>query len=1314
MRLFTILAIVAAAGSLLLKAEDAGRSLTGVIPAGCLAPDGTKVNADAPGTHYWASIRNRKFEFFRMKVLDHPTQYKISIESGQGLRFKQDSEGFVKALVNAYQAGSVLTEPCIITAELRRGRFSSYQIAVNGGGFPMPAPAPNPAPAGAGGYAIRLTDSGKTRSLVPSMVARVSATVIMVETGKASEITRRVDRITGGAGGSGSLAFDPARMPAATGQSRFVIAFERSGYDPEVRTVLRLEELVGKTIRLQRTDVDGRTNEFAVNAGDPALGGATPGSLVEHLPLPGNRSVDGLALLHPGVVPAPKSGTPNGPGIGPTIGTAGEVAVNGVRPRLNNFVIDGADNNDEAVGVRRQGFVFAGPYTIESIREFQLVAGLYDARFGRASGGQFNLLTRTGSQVWHGNFYGYLSDARFGSRDYFNADYSRAPAGAGYVLDGLRRQDRFGGNAKDPRTGASTGFLIGAPIGAKTQLTLSAEWRESHGEQTSHFAVPGVDQRAGSVLFSLFPFPNNPAGPFGASTFSAALPSNEHGLLYLAKLERTVYRGSRQHRISGTYAATTEHSTLPVTGGALYSELSPNVHTNSGTVFVDSNLSPTAANGFRFAVGEVRFTFARPLDALLIPSAIVTLGAAFLLNRPLLAPAARGGADLPAFGSTGRTTESVTGAAGQLLVAGYSGLGADVFRFPQQRRDSTVQLSDTVTWSARGWVFDAGVDFWHFRYDDALRANANPYLQFNGGSPFLPGGSAVDAVAQGRPAEQLQTLATTDQPELVLSRNQLDLFVNATRRLGRGLSLSASARVEFNRLPSSADGRFESAFDQGRFNQQIASGVAACQANTALTDLNRQVCANRVNFLGRTFVGNYDSIFAASRVTVDPRVGLAWSPASDNNTVVRAGFGRYTSQFPAVLLDESRSVFPQYFTVNYASLGKGVQVLPAGNLLGPEAADPVAFLTSRFQNATILNTRPADHLRNPFVYQYGLTVERAIRKSAVVSAAYVATTGHHLLWRQSPEPSGQAFGTFSSGGNTVYVNGNSCFSAGAPGVTSPGGSGGFNNAVSFPCNFVANQLLDTGASSTYQSLQAEVRGHVRRTQFGSAVTWGHAIDNASDFFDTRSGYALRGADPNSRRGSADFDVRLRSVSHWDWQPVAAGSLGTRWGNVLWSGWRLSGIFTVQSGMPFTVNSAYDLNGDGVLNDGISATAPVAASTGDRRVSLSVPASTTNAALYPAITVNICVVQGCALTRQIGPAAGRNAFRGPGLQTVDLSLSRGIWLADRQLTLRLDGFNVTNTPQFGMPQRLAGGPGFGASYDTVSPNRRLQMSVHFSF
>ena len=135
---------------------------------------------------------------------------------------------------------------------------------------------------------------------------------------------------------------------------------------------------------------------------------------------------------------------------------------------------------------------------------------------------------------------------------------------------------------------------------------------------------------------------------------------------------------------------------------------------------------------------------------------------------------------------------------------------------------------------------------------------------------------------------------------------------------------------------------------------------------------------------------------------------------------------------------------------------------------------------------------------------------------------------------------------------------------------------------------ISRTFYESSASSSYNSLQIELRKHYsHRFQFRTAFTYSHAIDDVSDFFDTGGAFALpQNSLVRSERASSNFDVRFRSVTHFvrdfprDW--IFFG--GKRFG-----GWQLAGIVTAQTGQPFTVNSAFDINRDGNFTDRLNTT-----------------------------------------------------------------------------------------------------------------------------
>ena len=139
------------------------------------------------------------------------------------------------------------------------------------------------------------------------------------------------------------------------------------------------------------------------------------------------RTFDELALVLPGVAPPPQTlGSVAGPGVGPGVGSAGQFAVNGLRSRANNFTVDGSDNNDEDIGVRRQGFVALIPQPIESIKEYQAITLLAPAQFGRNIGAQVNAVSKSGGNETHGTAYAFFNSSQLNARNFFDTAFGNS------------------------------------------------------------------------------------------------------------------------------------------------------------------------------------------------------------------------------------------------------------------------------------------------------------------------------------------------------------------------------------------------------------------------------------------------------------------------------------------------------------------------------------------------------------------------------------------------------------------------------------------------------------------------------------------------------------------------------------------------------------------------------------------------------------------------------------------------------------------------------------------------------------------------
>jgi len=186
---------------------------------------------------------------------------------------------------------------------------------------------------------------------------------------------------------------------------------ELQGFKKYSRKDLRLE--IGKTGTADiRLDVGTLTETIEVRGESPIVdvtskevgGSVTARELVE---LPSvNRNFVGFVGLLPGVIPS----------ISTESFGSDSITVNGQDPRNNNYMLDGANNNDDVIGQR------AGTQArtaIEAVQEFQVITNQFDAEFGRTTGAVINAVTKQGTNAFRGSAFGFFQDAALTTRDYF-------------------------------------------------------------------------------------------------------------------------------------------------------------------------------------------------------------------------------------------------------------------------------------------------------------------------------------------------------------------------------------------------------------------------------------------------------------------------------------------------------------------------------------------------------------------------------------------------------------------------------------------------------------------------------------------------------------------------------------------------------------------------------------------------------------------------------------------------------------------------------------------------------------------------------
>jgi hypothetical protein len=367
---------------------------------------------------------------------------------------------------------------------------------------------------------------------------------------------------------------------------------------------------------------------------------------------------------------------------------------------------------------------------------------------------------------------------------------------------------------------------------------------------------------------------------------------------------------------------------------------------------------------------------------------------------------------------------------------------------------------------------------------------------------------------------------------------------------------------------------------------------------------------------------------------LSPQAGLAWNVFGDGKTVVRSGFGIYRDQFPAFMFGVDRAL-PPFF--------------------GPEEFVFPEFLTP--QNA--LMTLPIDafattyYPKFPYALEYNLNVERELAQRIIFSAGYLGTRGNHLTREAEENPFEPALGHR------------------------------YNPNLSSPLLTVL-----TDAQSFYNSFQVSVSKRYSHNFFWQAsYTLAHSVDDASvDFFSESVNDPPASQnifDRKGDRGPSDFDIRHNFVANVGYDLPGRGRL--------LSGWQVSAVASVHSGVPFTPVLAFD-NAD--VQSLLTAERPDLV--GNPYAGVCPNGSR--------VGTPSCWFNPSAFA--VPPAgefgnAGRNILRGPPSAQFDTSLHKDFAITERRkITVGLEAYNLFNHPGFGVPSNTQSPLSLGGTGDAV--------------
>jgi hypothetical protein len=1071
---------------------------------------------------------------------------------------------------------------------------------------------------------------------------------------------------------------------------RYDVQVEAPGFQPLRRTGIVID-VDSKIVVDASLAIGERTEAVTVSESathvetvETQMGEVITGKQMTAVPLI-SRSFTDLLALQSGVVPVTSltSDTQQDVGVSAFSPSGdlnpGTISINGQREFANSFVLNGSDVEEDV----NMGAAIVP--NLDSIAEFRILTSNFDAEYGEFSGGQIEVVTKSGGNEFHGDVFEFLRNTDLDARNYFSP------------TRGAFDQNQFGGT-------------IGGPIRKNSVFFFADDQgtRLTQGIDTGEIPVPSLAERAGDFggfsgsvgdlanllsrelgytvssseplnavfpggvitqrlwsapaqhLLQYIPVPNNPNGTFSTSAYNETLQDDKGAY----RLDATTRWGT----LSAYYFLDrwSQNNPYPVAqGGASVPGFNA---LNSGRAQLlalgdTKTLSSTTVNEFHFSFMRDATDLGHPIGG--VGVSLASQGFVVGANTPGIVPLSP-------------KTEGV-----ESVNFNNFSIGTNTNELKQV--NNTFQWRDNFSKVVGTHTINMGAEF---HYD---QVNTNPIAQLNGNFIFFGSQTGVDFAdfLLGVPSQYNQS-----QLQAFYGRNKYaGLYAQDSWRLKKNLTLNYGLRWD----------RIEPWYE--KYNQ-IAT-FAPDRQSVAFPGAP-------LGILFPTDPGVPRTLAPAGNLDFAPRIGLAYSPDS-GKTSVRASYGMFYTAIEALTIGISSgnapygttytSPAPPLFATPFITAATGqnvgqyfpVQLAP----LNTTANHPDAnFDWSQFEPISGMPNYATNN-KIPYTEEYMLSIEHGFGNNTVLSASYVGTQSHHLLVLEEANPGNPALCLQLD--NRLAPGQTPCgpFNEGSVFVTA---SGQVINGTRGPLgpNFGSVTNQTTIGNSNYNSLQVALRHTNGPLQLLVGYTYSKSLDQSSNL-----GEEVNPLNPSLSRALSAFDITQNFVASYSYQlPFARLFHAT---NRFTQGWELSGITRFSTGLPVTLinygdNSLLGAEPNGINNYGVDepdvAPGPLNLNGNPRN-----GRSYFNAALF---TENALGTPG---------NASRRYFHGPGMENFDMALLKNLRLTEsKSLQFRLEGFNVFNHAQFFGPRAVDGNissANFGQVVSAAAP-RLVQAGVKFIF
>ena len=960
------------------------------------------------------------------------------------------------------------------------------------------------------------------------------------------------------------------------------------------------------------------------------VGGLVTSQAVQDLPLNG-RNIIQLAQLVPGATEGPQSSIMNGTRPDDRRQSSA-ISANGQQDLSNNYMIDGMDNNERAIST-----IIVKP-SVDAIQEVKVSTNLYSAEIGRNAGAVVNMITKSGTNSFHGTLFEYFRNDVFDAKSWNNIPQ------AGNPLAGVKpeyRQNQFGGS-------------IGGPI-RKDKLFFFADYEALRIIQgvTQTALVPTaceLGRAACNGITQLGNFSDSAAPIYDPATHQRLTSGGVANVIPLGSISK----------ISQNYAAL--FPTLPAsacTGITCLFVSSPNrtQFAHTGDVRIDYHITSNDSFSARYTINNTD-----TLTPSYLPNQTVAgldvipggnpgmtgfpgsnfsrqqslgLGYTHIFGPSLLLDlkaqvsrfnsqslAANNGVNVnTAFGGPGNINVGLPGTSGLALLqfsGAYGNLG-DAFALPTAYWDTDYQYAGSVAWTRGNHSLKFGSSVirrtWStfqalFKANYAFSAVPTNSLAGNGGT----GGNAFASMLAGVYTSANRNLSlVAQQPRVWEFADYVQDDWRATRWLTLNLGLRYdifTAMTEKHNLLANFDPT-----DPAMLASKQIQIAGAGTSNTA----GLQTKYNQVQ----------------------PMVGFAASLS--RGFVVRGGFGM--TYYPSNVASPAFLKNPTFAASYSFGIGNFNAPVPA-----PSAASPCLDPSCGAAATAVLSVPAATavNFRNAAVYMFNVMVQKQFGDNTI-TIGYVGEPGRHL-GRVVPNidlplpPNGPG-----GCGLVLTSNVNSCqpYAAQLPRVSSI-------------------QILESDGSSNYNALQTAFE---RRTSKGLTVsanyTYSHAMANVAGAGGACTTCAVVLNNPGYDWGESDYEVRHRFAITANYELPFGKSLHGFEGQV-GKGWQINGLYTFSSGLPFNVSDTLGTQNTPGLNQNAERPNMQAERSGFQQ-SLSEWFDTTRFQVQaPGTPGN----------------EPRNSYFAPAGKRLDLSVFKSFPITESvKLQFRADIFNLTNTPGY---------------------------------